>query len=231
MAEKRSLLETTMNTRELGGYQTIHGTSTRYNMILRSDEPKNPSERDLAYLHTHQITRIIDMRGKKEAAVTPSPFAGMAAFEYYHVPIEEGSGLPDSVQAVPHSYMKIADSANMCKVFRAIAQAPHGVLFHCAAGKDRTGVVSAILLLLAGVSEDDIVRNYMLTKQNNRKRFARLRKNFPEIDIHIVIPDKSYMTLFLQLFREKYGDAENYLRLLGLSGQDVCRLKEKLSLP
>lgn len=228
MEEEKSLLETTMNTRELGGYQTIHGTRTSYNVILRSDEPKKPSERDIAYLEAHQITRIIDMRGKKEAAVTPSPFAGMAAFEYYHVPIEEGSGLPDSVQAVPRSYMKIAASSNISQVFSLIAHAPHGVLFHCAAGKDRTGVVSAILLLLVGVSEDDIVENYMLTKQNNRRRFARLRKNFPELDIHIVIPDKSYMTLFLQLFREKYGDAQNYLRLLGLSEQDVCRLKEKI---
>lgn len=224
----KSLLETTLNTRELGGYPTIQGTKTCYNRFLRSDEPRNPSKRDIAYLCERQITTIIDMRGKKEAAVSPSPFAGMASFEYVHVPIEEGSDFPDSVQEVPGSYMKIAGSANLCKVFRAIAHAPHGVLFHCAAGKDRTGVVSAVLLLLAGVREDDIVENYMQTKENNRKRFARFRKKFPELDIRIVIPDKSYMTLFLQMFREKYSGVENYLRLLGLSEKDVCRLKEKL---
>lgn len=106
--------------------------------------------------------------------------------------------------------------------------APDGVLFHCSAGKDRTGVVSAILLLLAGVSDEDIIDHYMLTREYNRKRFALARQKFPDIDINIIIPHTEYMTRFLALFREKYGNPVNYLRTIEVVSEEIGRLKSKL---
>lgn len=224
----KSLLETTLNTRELGGYQTEDGKCTCCNMLLRSDGQKHLNERDIAFLLERKITTIIDMRDKKAAKKVPSPFIGMPQFCYYNVPVEEGSGVPESVDEVPASYMKIAGAANIHQVFLHIAHAPDGVLFHCAAGKDRTGVVSAILLLLAKVREEEIIKNYMLTKQYNRKRFALLRKNYPDIDINIVIPQEKNMMRFLQLFREKYGSVEHYLCSIGISPEEMQMLKNKL---
>lgn len=223
-----SLLETTLNTRELGGYQTRYGVDTKKNQMIRSDAPLHPSERDIFWLSRRQITTVVDVRGERERASAPSPFANQMSFSYHPVPIEEGSRAPESVEEVPGSYMKIAGSANISQVFRHMSRAPHGVLFHCAAGKDRTGVLSAIVLMLAGVSEEDIVRDYMMTKECNRERFALFHKRFPEKDLRIVIPDESYMIRFLQMFRKEYGDVEAYLQSIGISGEETAALRQKL---
>lgn len=223
-----SLLETTLNTRELGGYRTAGGAYTGCGRLIRSDMQKYPSERDIAYLSEKRINTIIDMRGKNDVGKAPSPFSQMESFHYYNVPIEEGSGIPESVEAVPGSYMKIAAAANMAEVYRRIAHAPEGVLFHCSAGKDRTGVVSAVLLLLAGVRDEDIIENYMLTKVCNQERFALLHRNFPEIDMNIVIPREAYMIRFLELFRETYGSAETYLETIGVTAEEIQMIREKL---
>ena len=223
-----SLLETTLNTRELGGYRTRQGNMTKVDTLLRSDEQKQLSSRDIAYLSERQITTIIDMRTKKVTSHLPSPFANKTPFAYHNIPIEEGSGVPESMEAVPVSYMNIAGSANMRQIYRSIAQAPRGVLFHCSAGKDRTGVVSAILLLLADVRDMDIIENYMMTKECNVKRFARARQNHPDLDINIIIPREEFILRFLQLFREKYGNAENYMRSIGVLPDEIERIRGKL---
>ncbi len=74
-----SLLETTLNTRELGGYRTKSGACTGRGMLIRSDMQKAPSERDIAYLSEKRISTIIDMRGKRDVADASSPFAKMDA--------------------------------------------------------------------------------------------------------------------------------------------------------
>lgn len=224
-----SLLETTLNTRDLGGYRTAAGTCTTFQRMLRSDAPRHINKRDVAYLSDRQITTIIDMREKKVTAAKPSPFVSIPGFFYHPIPIEEGGTIPESVQAVPKSYIDIAKSQNMYSVFHGMAHAPNGVLFHCSAGKDRTGVVSAILLSLAGVSESDIVRDYMITKECNQKRFLLARQNFPDIDIQIIIPREEYMLGFLQLFREIYSSAAAYLQSIGLSADEIHRLSKKLT--
>lgn len=228
MEQCKSLLETTLNTRELGGYQTKSGRYTKCEKLIRSDMQKYPSERDIAYLLEKHITTIIDMRGKIDVERAPSPFSRMEAFYYYNAPIEEGSRVPESVEAVPGSYMKIATSANIVHVYRKIAHAPDGVLFHCSAGKDRTGVVSAILLLLAGVGDEDIIENYMMTKECNRERFALLHQKYPDIDMNIVIPREEYMIRFLQLFRKAYGDVETYFRVIGIETEEIQLIRDKL---
>lgn len=228
MQTTKSLLETTLNTRELGGYRTKDGGYTPCHKLIRSDAPKKLSEKDMAYLLDRQIATVIDMRGEADVRKMPNPIRDNPQFRYYNIPIEEGSSIPESTFAVPDSYMKIAAAESMGQVFKQIALAPGGVLFHCSAGKDRTGVVSAILLLLAGVSDKDITENYMLTKEYNQKRFALARQNFPNIDINIVIPHEEYITQFLQLFREKYKDPENYLRSIGVLPGETGLLKSKL---
>ncbi len=223
-----SLLETTLNTRELGGYRTRQGKMTKVHTLLRSDEQKQLNSGDIAYLSERQITTIIDMRTKRFTSHLPSLFANRPPFGYHNIPIEEGSGVPESIEAVPVSYMNIAGSVNMRQVYQCIAHAPQGVLFHCSAGKDRSGVVSAILLLLAEVGDKDIIENYMMTKECNAKRFALARKNHPDLDINIIIPREEFMIRFLQLFREKYGDAENYMRRIGVLPEEIEMIQSKL---
>lgn len=223
-----SLLKTTQNTRDLGGYRTNTGIFIREEALLRSDVQNYPSEEDYNYLEKHKITTIIDMRGAKDVAKKPSGFAGKEGFEYYNFQIDEGSGVPESMEAVPVSYMNIASAQSMPDVFRCIAKAKSGVMFNCTAGKDRTGVVAAILLFHAGVSDKDIIDNYVLTKEFGRERLELIHKNFPDVDMNIVTPCEMFMEEFLRLFREKYRDAENYFKSIGLNNEEIQMIRSKL---
>jgi len=223
-----SLLKTTQNTRDLGGYRMKDGTLTKEGVILRSDVQYYPSEEDFEYLKVRGITTIIDMRGQRDVDRKPSGFAGKDGFEYFNFQLDEGSGVPEFMEAVPKSYMKIASAKAVQDVFQCIANAKAGVMFNCTAGKDRTGVVSAILLLHAGISDKDIIDNYVLTKEYGKERLELVHKNFPEIDMNIVTPCKMFMEEFLRLFRGKYGNTENYFKRLGLNDKEIKRLRKKL---
>ncbi len=226
-AVAHSLLHTTLNTRELGGYRT-RGRYTRMDAVWRSDVQRYPDQGDLALLREHHITTVIDLRGEGDILRAPSGFEGAADFAYCHVPIDEGSGIPESREAVPGSYMAIAMAKNIPRVFKKIADAPDGVMINCTAGKDRTGVVSALLLKLCGVSEEDIVYDYLLTRECNQKRFELIRQNYPEVDMGIIIPDESYMREFLRLFKERFGSVENYFEDRGVTVEETARIRRKM---
>ena len=225
----RVLLKTTLNTRELGGFR-IRGEKayTRFNRFIRSDIQKHPSEEDMNFLRRNGITTIIDMRGSKDVMNAPSGFAEAEGFEYHNIPIDEGSGVPESVEAVPASYVAIATAKNMPEVFRLMATAKTGVMFNCTAGKDRTGVVSALILWLCGVSREDILFDYMLTKECNRERFELIQKNYPEIDMNIIIPNESNMERFMDMIEQRYGSVQEYFAAIGITEKEQKAIRDKL---
>lgn len=228
MEHYRSLLQTTQNTRDLGGYHTLSGSFTRTGVLLRSDVQNYPSADDCRFLKEQGITTIIDMRSVKDTQRKPSGFAAKEGFTYFNFPIDEGSGIPESVDEVPRSYMRIANAKEMVHIFRCIANAKTGVMFNCTAGKDRTGVVSAILLMHAEVGTADIIQDYVLTREYGRERLALVHQNFPEIDMNIVTPCEAFMSEFLRLFTEQYGDTARYFNHLGLSAEEIALLRSKL---
>lgn len=224
----KSLLSCSLNTRELGGFRTAGGGTTRKGVIWRSDAPEAPSAEDIDKLLSNRITTIIDMRTAAEAERAPCGFADIAGFEYHHFPITEGSGVPESLEAVPHSYMDIATAENMSDVLKCIAEAPAGVLFHCTAGKDRTGVVSAIILMACGVDRESIVSDYVVSREYNKKRLAAFLAAHPEVDRNIVLANEKSMNGFIDLFSERFGGVEGYFEQLGLTAQHLKAIRRKL---
>ena len=224
----KSLLETTLNTRDLGGRLCESGERTHFNRIYRSDRQGWPSENDFEFLKKNGVTTIIDMRDENDVKLKPSGFMNVEGFTYYNFPVEEGSKVPESIEAVPGSYINIACSPAMKDIFTTIAEAETGVMYNCAAGKDRTGVVSAILLMLCGVKEEEITDDYMLSKVYNKARFKLVEIHHPEIDINIVIPRESYIQDFMKLFLHKFGSVEGYLESMGISAELQAKLKAKL---
>ena len=225
----KSILESTMNTRELGMYR-IQGTKnyTLSNRIYRSDRCESLSASDKKLLLDRDITTIIDLRSKQEAETKPSAFASDDDFLFFHYPIVEGMLPPNSLEDVPVSYMEIAHANCMREVFTTIANAKSGVLFHCTAGKDRSGVISAILLALAGVSDEDIVYDYALSREFNKQRLEAFLKEHPEIDKNIVLANEKSMYGFLRMLREKHNSVNQYLRDIGISEYEIQELKSKL---
>lgn len=225
----KSILESTMNTRELGMYR-IQGTKnyTLSNRIYRSDMCESLSASDKKLLLDRDITTIIDLRSEQEAETKPSAFSSDSDFIVFHYPIVEGMLPPNSLEAVPVSYMEIAHADCVKEVFKTIADANGGVLFHCTAGKDRTGVVSAILLALVGVSDEDIVYDYAISREFNKQRLEAYLKEHPEIDKDIVLANEKSMYGFLRMLREKYNSVDQYLRDIGISEYEIQELKSKL---
>ena len=223
-----SLLKTTRNTRDLGGHPAAGGRVTVPDRIWRSDRQENPDPEDIALLRSKGITTIIDMRTEEDNLTKPSFFRSLEGFTFLNYPIIEGDTIPESVEAVPGSYMNIACSENMPRILKAIADADTGVMYNCAAGKDRTGVVTAILLMLCGVSDEEITADYMLTKECNRERFELLRKRRPDLDMNIVIPRESFIRDFMDLFRERFGSVDGYFACIGLSEETKQKLLARL---
>ena len=223
-----SLLKTTRNTRDLGGHPAAGGRVTVPDRIWRSDRQENPDPEDIALLRSKGITTIIDMRTEEDNLTKPSFFRSLEGFTFLNYPIIEGDTIPESVEAVPGSYMNIACSENMPRILKAIADADTGVMYNCAAGKDRTGVVTAILLMLCGVSDEEITADYMLTKECNRERFELLRKRRPDLDMNIVIPRESFIRDFMDLFRERFGSVNGYFACIGLSEETKQKLLARL---
>ena len=207
--EYKSLLETTQNTRDLGGYETCYGRKTKSFSVLRSDRQGYASDRT-----------------EEDVKKKPSSLTNVKGMTYYNFPVYEGSKVPNSVEEVPFSFLKIAEEPNMKAIFECIANAPQGVIFNCSAGKDRSGVVSAILLLFAGAKDEDVIENYVVTKYYIKQRLEYIKQN-SDIDMAIVTPNKYFMEMFLKMFREKYGDVSNYFQSIGMDRECMDRLKEK----
>jgi hypothetical protein len=117
---------------------------------------------------------------------------------------------------------------------RAIARAPGGVLVHCAAGKDRTGVVVALALEAAGVSRDDVVADYLRTAERIEAIIARLgtsptyANEVDPADAQRHAPVPGTMERLLALVDERHGGAEGWLRSNGLTDDDLARLRARL---
>lgn len=225
--EKKSLLESTLNTRELGGYICGSGM-TKTGRILRSDRICRPTEGDIAYLKALGITTVIDLRTDEDAAADPCGLTAEKGFFYHRFPIEEGGYVPASVDDVAPSYLAIAAAANMTEVFRTVAGAPGGVIFNCWAGKDRTGVTAAVILMLCGVSDEDVTENYMLTKTYSEQLWEMIRQYRSEEEMKIIIPDERFIKGFIEGFRAEYGSAEGYLSAKGLESSEIKAIRDKL---
>ena len=166
------------NVRDLGGLTTTDGRPIRRGAIVRGDSASRLTDVGWSALRAHGIRTIVDLRDPTEriADAAPRP-AGLTTVE---LPLEDRtdeafwdrwrhlSGTPLYYRAFLEQWPE-----RFSAVFAAIAEAaPGGLLIHCAAGRDRTGLVTLILLALAGVAPDEIAADYALSAERLRVRFA-----------------------------------------------------------
>ena len=212
----KSLLTTTNNTRVVSG------------KIWRSDVVAHITPEDEEMLKAKGMTTVIDLRNEDEVTKCPCALKDKADFEYHNFPIAEGAMPPPTLEGVPSSYMRIAGSKNIGNVFRTIAHARDGVIFGCTAGKDRTGVVTAVLRLLAGDEDETIIKDYAVSREYNKKRLEAFLAEHPEFDRSVIMAQEVSMERFLELFRERYVSAEDYLQGLGLDDKEIQAIRDKL---
>lgn len=233
---RRILLCGMENLRDLGGYPLAGRGSerfTRWGSLYRGDLPKQVTQADRQRLRELGITTVVDLRSKEEIERKPDPLAQEPGIRYLHCPLA-GDGRVPAPDEVPLSYMEMADgTGQMAGALRAIAEAPQAVLFHCTAGKDRTGVVAMLLLELAGVPDEEILADYSVSETYMQELFAWQKRAAAEAGIQI--PDymlqsrPEEMRRTLEHLHQTYGSAEAYL--LGPAGRtqaEVETLRERL---
>lgn len=182
-----SLLESTANTR------CVLPGCFRY---LRSDAPTAPTLQDIAFLLEHGVTTLVDLRSDAECQHRPCPLAEHPDFAYHHLPVTGGNAMPKSTAHVADSYIRMVDD-QMASILSTIEDANAGVMFFCTAGKDRTGVVSALLQHRVGLSREVIVADYLRSGENLREQLSAFAALHPEIVPAIYTPCAAYMERFL----------------------------------
>jgi protein-tyrosine phosphatase len=241
---RRLAWEGVLNARDLGGYPAAGGRETRWGAVVRSDSLTDLTTAGQAALAGYGVRTIIDLRLADEIARHPNPFATPGDHEvgYTNVSvIDPAAGFPPETDTLGENYLWMLDrfAGFVAEVVTAVAGAPEGgVLIHCAAGKDRTGLISALLLGLAGVPAETIAADYAMTAELLRPRDEAWLAAAPpeerterEAVLARFAPTAEVMLEVLAGLEERYGGVEGYLVAAGVSRADLDRLRERLLAP
>lgn len=224
---RRIVCKNTKNLRDLGGYLTKENKVTKFNSIYRSDLPYEMSEEEINYLLNNKLTTVIDLR-KPEEVERKHNCLNIPEINYYNISLL-GDKCPNEENDISKGYMDILGNINtMSKVFNIIKDAKGSILFNCSAGKDRTGVVAMLLLLLAGVYEDDIISDYQISYTYIRENIRKMHKDNPDLPAFLGGSKLEYMEETLQMFYDKYENINNYFKYLGFKEKDIKKIKSKL---
>jgi protein-tyrosine phosphatase len=211
--------------------------------VVRSDSLAALTAAGRAALADYGVRAIVDLRLPGELARHPNPFAepGDHGIAYTNVSIlDPAGGYPPETLTLAQNYLWTLDrfAGYVAQVMTAIADAPEGgVLVHCAAGKDRTGLVSALLLGLVGVPAETIATDYALTAELLRPRDQEWLEHGPgeradrEALLNRFAPTAEVMLEVLDGLERRYGGVEGYLAAAGVSPADLGRLRDRLLAP
>jgi len=229
-----------LNVRDLGGYPAANGRETRWGAVVRSDNLSPLTEAGRDALRDYGIRSIIDLRMPEEAEQLPNPFAelGDHSITYTNVSfINPEAPPPEEFTTLANSYAGMLDrfQPEVSEIMGTIAKATEGgVLVHCHAGKDRTGLVSALLLELVGVDRETTSADYALSEECLRPLREESLPDRPaeraerEKELSKYSPRAEVMMEVLERLDQRYGEAEPYLLHAGVAPQDISRLRERL---
>ncbi len=233
-------LKTAYNIRDLGGFPTRAGGTTRYGRAIRSDGLHRVDDGDAALLEALELRVVFDLRSGAELDSD-----GLGAYvgsrvAHRHTPMMAVTLNPydDSVDwrgiDLEERYVAMLDEGRdaVRAVLEAIAApGPGAVLFHCSAGKDRTGVLAAVLLCAVGVDEDAIVTDYARSQGNIAQVIEGYREQMREAGLdsdaidYLISSPPQRMRYTLAKLRERWGSVEGYLEDIGFDGSAVAQLR------
>lgn len=249
-------LEGAANVRDLGGLPTTDGRTTRFGRVLRSDNLQSLTEADVALLAQRiGVGHVIDLRSLAEVQREgPGPLTLLPGVTIHHLSLFVESRIAAGVEvdkALPWQTREIQDehehrsigfyhgylrdrADSIIAALRVMAHEDGASIVHCAAGKDRTGVVSALALEAAGVAREAIVADYALTAERIEAILRRLMDSETyRTDLHgrptdSHLPHAFIMERFLSVLDEVYGGALAWLAAHGWTDDDTGALRSQL---
>ncbi|WP_333647342.1 tyrosine-protein phosphatase [Lacrimispora sp.] len=227
MTYRRYPMKGIANFRDLGGY-SCNGGMTKWGVFFRSTSLHKAVEEDVAIMERMGISRILDLRYPGEREEKPDvPVKGadwMGISLLGTIPVEEidVNDEEEDTKTLINMYRQIIASsrAEIKDSVQAMIQAEGPALFHCAAGKDRTGILAMLLLGAVGVSREDIIADYEMSHHYIR--------SFTE---DISGSHGSNMQKLFDEIVEEWGSVTGFLQECGISQKELSRLNEKFVLP
>lgn len=251
--ERLITLDGTVNFRDLGGYENNHGQKVKWNKIYRSDSLSSLTPEDQEKLEKMKVTIDCDLRSTNEQEMAPDRLWHNVEFEDCHVYSEGHSGnfvdekrplykflhhIPDMDSYLGQIYQDVILSPSsqkaFAKVFAKLLSLPEdqALVYHCSAGKDRTGMMSALILTGLGVDDRTIAKDYLLT--NELYSFG-LKKQMPSDSEMLQLVNQMNVTQgegtaikgVTATINEGFGSFENYFtKILGFSKNDLADFKK-----
>ena len=225
------------NVRDLGGYPTEDGKRTKYKAFLRGDSLNGLTGKDRAFLAEYGVTLVIDLRSSKETKMNPDHI-DKREMEYLNVPLLDQiqstllkGKMPDDMSEM---YIGLVENSKdgLKEVFTRMVNERGVILYHCTAGKDRTGIITMLLLKLAGVADDTVLADYAISETYMKETFERQRKMVEAAGIkapdYVFRSKPEYMQKLMEHIAGKYGTAKGYLESLGLSEEEIGTLEGKI---
>jgi protein-tyrosine phosphatase len=218
--------EACFNFRDLGGYETVDGRRVGRGAVFRSDALHRLTDTDLELALGLGLRTIIDLRSSAELE-EDGRFRHADDVAFHHLPLFEQDALPfkpfephdpEPPPGVDYAAIAMSGRASIAAALRVIAEDDHAVVFHCAAGKDRTGIVAALVLSSLGVPDESIAADYHLSESAVGAWCAWAEVNAPEMAAEMMTfpawarrAPMPVMQAFLRILRERYGSIEGYL--------------------
>lgn len=231
-------LEGVENCRELGGYSTSEGQQTTWHTFLRSSDLNALTNEDIRFLEQYGVKHVIDLRSADEIEKMPNPLATTKFNSYINIPVIHADVsnivFSDTGSKIADFYIELLkNSKGITDVLKSIASQDGATLFHCAAGKDRTGVIAMLLLGLAGVAKKDIVTNYEVTYSNIeqlRAKYAAQMHMYKNVSEEMIFSKSEYIIQAYNYLIDNYGSVENYVNQLGLTEEEIQNIKNRFIL-
>ncbi len=234
--DRRLEIEGTRNVRDLGGYTTKDGRSTRWRRFIRADNMVGLSISSQTALLDYGVKTIVDLRRTSETEKTPNVFEDANKAVYHHLPLRVDGDPPveplpedaERFEKMAHSYSANLDAFQdrVKSILLALSNSEQGALYHCRVGKDRTGMISALLLSLAGVPDDTVAEDYALSA----RYLFEYDPEDPDVktweDYRRLYSSPKTMLLVLDHLNRTYGSVEAYVRGTGLSDEPIVKLRE-----
>jgi protein-tyrosine phosphatase len=230
------------NARDLGGLPTVTDTETRWRSVIRSDILNRLTADGQQALLAYGVRTVIDLRSPQEVEKEPSLFSQNHSHHpfYLNLPLEKQyphvSALISQAKTRSEVYCIVLDhySEAVADVMRAVVTAsPGAVVIHCHAGKDRTGIIAALLLSLVEVPAEIIAADYAESQTRLWPLYKQpLTEAEKKGEVNFWLEQTATEEMIYRLLNHvdaKYGGADKYLRESGISSEEIDRLKARLS--